>query len=56
MPKFVIKLDMEEFDILREYMSTLQPNLDMIEESIIYGILSQVTSNYEDTEPEFYYE
>tara|TARA_R100001377_G_C3190177_1_gene110242 strand:- start:501 stop:659 length:159 start_codon:yes stop_codon:yes gene_type:complete len=52
----MIKLDMEEFDILREYMTTLQPNLEMIEESIIYGILSQLTTDYEDTEPEFHYE
>ncbi len=56
MPQFMIKLDMEEFDILREYMTTLQPNLEMIEESIIYGILSQLTTDYEDTEPEFHYE
>ena len=56
MPKFVVGLDMQEFDILREYMSTLKPNLEMIEESIIYGILSQLTTDYEDTEPELYYE
>ena len=56
MPKFIIKLDMEEFDILREYMTTCQPNLDMIEESIIYGIISQLVTDYEDTEPELFYE
>ena len=46
MPKFVVGLDMQEFDILREYMSTLKPNLEMIEESIIYGILSQLVTDY----------
>ena len=56
MPKFVVSLSMEEFDILREYMTTFQPNLDMIEESIIYGVISQLTTDYEDTEPELIYE
>ena len=56
MPKFVINIHMEEFDILREYLTTLQPNLEMIEESIIYGILSQLVTDYNDTEPELYFE
>ena len=56
MPKFVIGMDMEEFDILREYMTTMQPNLEMVEESIIYGILSQLVTDYDNTEPEFYFE
>jgi hypothetical protein len=47
---------MEEFDILRAYMTTMEPNLDMVEESIIYGILSQLVTDYNDTEPELYFE
>ena len=40
MPKFVIELDMEEYDILREHYgeAAIQHDLASIEGSIIYGI------------------
>ena len=55
MPKFVVGLDMEEFSILCDYFSTLTTPSG-IEDSIIYGILSQLVTDYADTEPELYYE
>jgi len=55
LPKFVVGLDMEEFAILADYFSTLEPATDM-ENSIIYGIIAQLVSDFEDREPEFYYE
>tara|TARA_R110000851_G_scaffold84749_2_gene184455 strand:+ start:3171 stop:3338 length:168 start_codon:yes stop_codon:yes gene_type:complete len=54
-PKFVVGLSLEDFGILCDYFSTLQMT-DTIEESIIYGIISQLVTDYEDTEPELFYE
>ena len=55
MPKFVVGLSLEDFGILCDYFSTLQMT-DTIEESIIYGIISQLVTDYNDTEPELYFE
>ncbi len=57
MPKFVIELDTEEYDILREHYGeeAIQHDLASIEGSIIYGILSQLFISYE-SEPEFYHD
>ena len=56
MPKFVVGLDMEEFEILRIYFEDLDRNVSTVEDSIIYGILSQLVTDYNDTEPELYFE
>ena len=56
MPKFVVGLTIEEFAILADYFSTFEPLGESHEESIIYGIISQLVTDYEDTEPEFIYE
>jgi len=56
MPKFVIELDTEEYDILRDYF--LHSGIDddsTIEGSIIHGILSQLFISCEN-EPELYYD
>jgi|TARA_R100000049_G_C1929534_1_gene73606 hypothetical protein len=57
MPKFVIELDMEEYDILRDYYNEFKYDSDLasIEGSIVYGIVSQLFISYEK-EPEFYYD
>jgi len=55
-PKFVVGLTLEEFAILADYFKTFEPMGDSYEESIIYGIISQLVTDYEDTEPEFYFE
>ena len=57
MPKFVIELDTEEYDILREHYGDLERQHDLasIEGSIIYGILSQLFISYE-SEPELYHD
>lgn len=56
MPKFVVGLTLEEFAVLADYFTTFEPMGDSHEESIIYGIISQLVSDYEDTEPELIYE
>ena len=57
MPKFVIELDTEEYDILREHYGeeAIQHDLASIEGSIIYGIISQLFISYEN-EPELYHD
>ena len=57
MPKFVIELDTEEFDILRECYNDMETQYELatIEGSIIYGILSQLFISYE-SEPELYHD
>lgn len=56
MPKFVVGLDMEEFEILRIYFEDLDRNVSTVEDSIIYGVISQLVADFDDKEPEFYYE
>ena len=55
MPKFVIELDMEEYDILRNYYGELEYIEASIEGSIIHGIISQLFISYEN-EPELYHD
>ena len=55
MPKFVIELDMEEYDILRDYYNELEYIEASIEGSIIHGIISQLFISYEN-EPELYHD
>ena len=57
MPKFVIELDTEEYDILREHYGeeAIQHDLASIEGSIIYGIISQLFISFEH-EPELYHD
>ena len=57
MPKFVIELDTDEYDILREHYgeTEIQHDLASIEGSIVYGIISQLFASYEK-EPEYYYD
>ena len=57
MPKFVIELDMEEYDILREHYgyNEQQHDLASIEGSIIYGIISQLFISFKN-EPELYHD
>jgi len=57
MPKFVIELDTEEYDTLRDYYEEFKYDADLatIEGSIVYGIVSQLFISYEK-EPEFYYD
>ena len=55
MPKFVIELDMEEYDILRNYYGELEYIEASIEGSIIHGIISQLFISFEH-EPELYHD
>ena len=55
MPKFVIELDMEEYDILRNYYDELEYIEASIEGSIIHGIISQLFISFEN-EPELYHD
>ena len=57
MPKFVIELDMEEYDILRNYYGEFKYESDLasIEGSIVYGIVSQLFASFE-MEPELYHD
>ena len=55
MPKFVIELDMEEYDILRNYYGELEYIDASIEVSIIHGIISQLFISFEN-EPELYHD
>lgn len=57
MPKFVIELDMEEYDTLRDYYEGFKNDADLatIEGSIVYGIVSQLFISYE-SEPELYHD
>ena len=55
MPKFVIELDTEEYDILRNYYDELEYIDASIEGSIIHGIISQLFISYEN-EPELYHD
>ncbi len=56
MPKFVVGLTLEEFSVLADYFTTFEPMGDSYEESIIYGIISQLVSDYDDREPEYIHE
>jgi len=57
MPKFVIELDMEEYDILRAYYGEFKYDKDLasIEGSIVHGIISQLFISFEN-EPELYHD
>ena len=57
MPKFVIELDMEEYDILRDYYGEFKYDSDLasIEGSIVHGIISQLFASFE-MEPELYHD
>jgi len=59
MPKFVVGLDRDEFSILADYFDSMEGNIPMaesMEDSIIWGIVRQIVSDYDDREPEYIYE